>query len=223
MKASIAVLVAAAGVVASAAAQVPEVRRSNERTYDISVGVATMDAESTGFDGGTRVDTRSSTGFAFTFDYHFSERWSAGVTASAQQLDYVADIAIAGPLGLPGQRVSGELDTSSLIGHAKRYFGDFPRVAPYASVGLGFVSIDTNIPSGPPFGVCWWHPWWGYVCDSVQPTRSSTEPAAVLGAGVRVGLTDRLFLDLGVARQWIDFDTAHRPGFSELRLALGIR
>jgi opacity protein-like surface antigen len=217
-------LLAAALVAAgAAAAQAPEVRSRSIRNYDVSIGATYIDSESTGFDGGTVVDNESATGFSFAFDYYFKDRWSVGATATGHTIDYVADVAAEGPLGQPGQRVVGELESTSLIGHTKRYFGDFDRLEPYASVGLGIVSVDTNIPEGPAVGVCWWHPWWGYVCDSVQPTRTTSEATMTLGFGVRVELGRRLFFDGSVGRQWIDFDTANRPGYSQLRLAIGLR
>lgn len=224
MKMQLLIATVVAFAAGSAMAQAPDVReRRPSRSYDVSVGLEHRDSAGTGFDGGTVVRTDSATGFAFAFDYHFSPRWSAGVTASNLRADYVADIAVDGPLGTAGQRISSELDMASIMGHGKRFFGGFERVSPYISAGLGIVSVDTNIPDGPPLGFCWWHPWWGYVCERVQPTRSSTETAGSLGAGTRISLSPRLFLDVGITRQWIDFDTAHRPGFSSLRIAVGFR
>lgn len=207
----------------AAGAQEPEVRSRSTRNYDISFGAAYLEGQATGFDGGTVVDTDSSTGFSFAFDYYLGERWSVGATTSMQSVDYVADIAVDGPLGQPGQRVRGELDSSSLFGHAKRYFGEWERFQPYATAGLGFVSIDTNVPDGPPVGYCWWHPWWGYLCERVQPTRTSTEGAMTLGVGVQMNVGRRLFLDANVGRQWVDFDTANRPDYTQFRLAVGFR
>src|SRR5690606_14583627 len=143
-----------------------------------------------------------STGIGFSFDYHFAERWSAGANTAFQTVDYVAQIAEDGlGLGQPGEIVDGELDASTLMGHVKRHFEVGRNVAPYAIAGLGFVSVDTTIPEGPPIGSCWWHPWWGYICERVQPTRSTTEAGMMLGVGVRWDFTRRLFLDASVGRQ----------------------
>jgi opacity protein-like surface antigen len=137
-------------------------------------------------------------------------------------MDYTASIALAGsPLGAPGQIVRNDLETQSVMGHVKRYFGTFGRVAPYATAGLGWVSIDTNVPTGPPVGYCWFDPWWGFVCDSVQPTRTTTELGTALGLGVRWDFSRRVFLDASVGREWIDFDNASRPDFTQLRIAFG--
>jgi hypothetical protein len=215
----------AAGLgVASLGAAGAQERGVRPQSYDFSIGAAHLDGATTPFDGGTAVRTDGATGPGFTFDYHLSDRWSVGAAAAMHSADYVADIAVEGPFpGAPGQRISGTLDSSTLIGHVKRRFGRWERVAPYASAGLGYSTIDTNIPNGPPVGYCWWHAWWGYVCDSVQPTQTTTDLAKQIGVGVRWDFGRRLFLDASVGRQWIDFDNAHRPGFSTLRVAIGFR
>ncbi|HEX6997111.1 MAG TPA: outer membrane beta-barrel protein [Gammaproteobacteria bacterium] len=212
--AAAALAVAAAG----AAAQEPGTPRGD---YEFAIVVPHLDAESTPFDGGTVVSTESATGLGFNFDYAFATRWTVGARFTFHEVDYVADVAVDGPLAPGGTRLDGELEATSLLAHAKRYFGDFDRVAPYASFGVGVTSVDTNIPEGAPVGFCWWHPWWGYVCDSVQPTKTDTDMSAALRFGVRWAFGRRLFLDANVGRQWIDFDTADRPGFSELAIAVG--
>lgn len=218
LTAAVAVLLAA-----SASAQEPA-RPARQHGFDFSIGAAYLDSATTDFDGGTVVSSESTTGLGFGFDYHFADRWSAGVQLAMHSVDYVGDIAvITGGAAAPGELVSGDLDTSSVVGHVKRWFGSWDRVAPYALAGLGFASIDTNIPEGPPIGTCWWHPWWGFVCNAVQPTRTTTDLARTLGVGVRWDFGRRLFLDAGIGRQWIDFDNAHRPGFSTLRVAVGFR
>ena len=193
------------------------------QAFEFTIGIPYLQSETTSFDGGTVVDTESSTGLGFGFDWHFSDRWSAGATLAMHDIDYTANVTLAGsPLGAPGEVVRNDLDTQSLMGHAKRYFGNWSRVAPYARGALGWVSIDTNIPTGPPVGVCWFDPWWGLVCDSFQPTRRATELGAALGLGVRWDFSRRVFLDASVGREWIDFDNAERPDFTELRIAFGI-
>lgn len=210
----------AAAISLPAAAQ--EDRERQE--FEFTIGIPYLQSETTTFDGGTVVDTESSTGLGFSFDWRFADRWSAGATLAMHDIDYTANIALAGsPLGAPGEVVRNDLDTQSLMGHVKRYFGTFDRVAPYARGALGWVSIDTNIPTGPPVGVCWFDPWWGLVCDSFQPTRTATELGTALGVGVRWDFSRRVFLDASVGREWIDFDNADRPDFTQLRIGFGIQ
>lgn len=213
------------GCLAGAAATGVEAQELSGGRQDVefTIGLPHLQAETTTFDGGTVVSTDSSTGLGFSFDWHFGERWSAGATVAMHDIDYVADIAVAGsPLGSPGETVRNGLDTQSVLGHVKRYFGDWRRVAPYGTAALGWVSVDTNIAAGPPVGRCWFDPWWGFVCDSFQPTRTTTELGTRLGVGVRWEFSRRVFLDASVGREWIDFDNANRPDFTQLRVAFGI-
>ena len=209
---------------AAAGAAAAQERPSRTRGTEFSIAVPVLESQTTTFDGGTVVHTDSEPGLGFNFDYRLGERWSVGGTMAYHRIDYVADVAVDDlGLGAPGDVVTGRLDTDSIMAHGTRYFGDWKRVAPYVSAGLGWISIDTNVPEGPPFSVCRWDPWFGFICDAVQPTRTFSDMTGTLGAGVRFDLSRRLFLDASFGRRWIDFDTAHRPDFSQFQLAIGFR
>lgn len=196
---------------------------AHRQDFEFSIGLPYLQSETTTFDGGTVVNTGSSTGLGFSFDWRFADHWSTGATLAMHDIDYTASIAVAGsPLGAPGQVVQNDLDTQSLMGHVKRYFGRWDRVAPYATAALGWVSIDTNVPTGPPVGSCWFDPWWGFVCTSFQPTHSITELGTAVGVGVRWDFSQRVFLDASVGREWIDLNHADRPEFTQMRIAFGI-
>jgi len=45
---------------------------------------------------------------------------------------------------------------------------------PFIQAGAGWSYLDSNIADGPPNSVCWWDPWWGYVCDYYQNTYNDT-------------------------------------------------
>jgi opacity protein-like surface antigen len=215
----------AAGVCAAAmwhSASAQDTTRARD-DFDFTVGFPYLQSERTSFDGGTVVDTDASTGIGFSFDWAFADRWSAGATLAMHDIGYTAKIALEGaPPGTPAQVVRNDLDTQSLMGQVKRHFGRFQRVSPYATGALGWVSIDTNIPNGPPVGYCWFDPWWGPTCSSLQPTHTTTELGTALGVGVRWDFSRRFFLDASVGREWIDFDNANRPDFTQLRVAFGV-
>lgn len=217
MRCTLPAAICAAVIAGSAGGQ----EASQRPRFDFTLGLRHLQSESTVFEGGTVVDTDSSTGVGFTFDWRFADRWSAGVSLAIHDIDYAADIALADNGGR--ELVRNDLDTHSVIGHVKRYFGNWARVEPYATAGLGWASIDTNIPTGPPVGLCWFDPWWGLVCDTFQPTRTMTEGAALAGVGVRWDFSRRVFLDASVGREWIDLDNAGRPDFTQLRVSFGLR
>lgn len=53
------------------------------------------------------------------------------------------------------------------------YFVEGP-LSPYAELGAGWTYVDSNIANGPPIVGCWWHPWFGYICDGYYETFDET-------------------------------------------------
>ena len=81
-------------------------------------------------------------------------------------------------------------------------------------------SADSNIASGPPVGSCWWHPWWGYICNSWIPTYDRTSFSFGGGIGVRADVSRSFFLELSYNGLWVDFADS-TPGFDGIRLNVG--
>ena len=83
-------------------------------------------------------------------------------------------------------------------------------------------NIDSNIPSGPATGTCWWDPWWGYVCNTWQPTYEDTAFAYGAAAGLRAELgAGKFFLEGSYNMLWVDFDKAGTQDFDGVRLNIG--
>ncbi len=68
--------------------------------------------------------------------------------------------------------ISGSYDACTLSANLIYNFTD-NQLTPYVGAGIGWTWIDTNIPSGPPSTGCWWDPWWGYVCYTTYPTKTT--------------------------------------------------
>jgi len=45
-------------------------------------------------------------------------------------------------------------------------------LTPYGTGGLGWSWVDNNIATEPPTVGCWWVPWYGYVCEGYENTKS---------------------------------------------------
>lgn len=65
---------------------------------------------------------------------------------------------------------------------------------PFVEDGIGWSYIDSNVASGPPQGICWWHPWWGYICELFVDTLSSTEFSYGGALGFRYELVGNSFV-----------------------------
>ena len=87
--------------------------------------------------------------------------------------------------------------------------------------GIGWTFVDSNIPSGPPEGVCWWDPWYGYVCTAYQNTYTKNYFSYNLGLGARWDVYPGFFLRGSVGWQWMDLGKAGTTDFMGGRLDLG--
>jgi opacity protein-like surface antigen len=162
-------------------------------------------------------------GFGLGFGYHLQEKIVLGGEFTWLNANYDAHVVtdIDGDQ-IPDDSVDigGELDATTF-----QFFGQYnfmaKRFTPFVRASFGWTWVDSNIPSGPTQGVCWWDPWFGYICDAWQPTFSDTAFSYGVGAGVRFDLTDKFFLEGSYNILWIDLDRAGSTDFDGFRLNAG--
>jgi hypothetical protein len=51
---------------------------------------------------------------------------------------------------------------------------------------------------------CWWHPYWGYICDGYYRTFNDTIFSYGVGAGFKYRFVGDSFLKLSVNQWWLD-------------------
>ena len=87
--------------------------------------------------------------------------------------------------------------------------------------GVGWNFVDTNIPTAPPQVGCWWNPWYGYICEGFQESKSVDGFAYQAGAGVNVRMTPALSLSGSYRMNWVDYPKADgTPTFDAIQLIL---
>lgn len=79
------------------------------------------------------------------------------------------------------------------------------RLTPFLTAGIGYQYLETEIKTAPPVTVCWWDPWWGWVCDTDYPRASEWDFTWNVGAGVRWDITDSLFVKVQVGANWLQY------------------
>lgn len=172
---------------------------------------------------GTSVDVNDDLGWGFGFGYHLNSRFMVGTEFTWLAANYKASIATDfddDQIADDSIDVSGTLDAANLqfVGQYNVLEG---RVTPFVRGNFGWTWVDSNIPSGPATGTCWWDPWWGYVCDTWQPTFEDTSFAYGAAVGVRGELTERLFVEGSYNVLWIDFNRAGSQSFDGARVNIG--
>lgn len=196
---------------------------SREMRWQFSFPISFTSGSSYDGSDGTSIDVSDDVGFGVGFGYNLSEKLFLGVDFTWLNANYDAFI----PSDFDGDQVAddsvelaGTLEATNLQFVGQYNFLD-RRITPFVRGSFGWTWVDSNIPSGPTEGVCWWDPWWGYVCDTWQPTYSDTSFAYGLGAGVHFDVTDKVFIEGSYNILWIDFDKAGKTDFDGLRLNFG--
>ncbi len=83
------------------------------------------------------------------------------------------------------------------------------RITPFVTAGIGYQYLETELTHVPPSTVCWWDPWWGWICESGHPYAWETDFTWNVGAGFRWNITDNLFVKATGGANWLEYSGAH--------------
>jgi opacity protein-like surface antigen len=92
---------------------------------------------------------------------------------------------------------------------------------PFVQAGVGWSYMDSNISDGPPDTICWWDPWWGYICESYQNTHTDSRLSYNVAAGVRYELQNSMFLRASYQQVWVDLSNASTANFGMYHVEIG--
>jgi opacity protein-like surface antigen len=166
------------------------------QTWDFTFGALYQQADVATGNGGSSLEVDDAWGLGFNIGYNFSNRLSISADFDFLSPDYTA-VVITEPNPPDGSQQTTRIDheLSQFNGRLKGtyYFMEGP-FAPFIEAGIGWSFIDSNVASGPPQGFCWWHPWWGYICESFVDTFSSTEFSYGGALGMRYELAGNTFI-----------------------------
>lgn len=214
-----ALLIAVLGLATVGTAQA-ETYRSRAEHWEFTLQMRYVDDKSITSTGGSEVDINSDIGFGFGFAYNFNDHLSLGFDIGWNSPGYDATIVSADTPALASRRRSGELSTSSMHLNLLYNFIAGP-ITPFFAAGIGSTYIDTNIASGLPTSSCWYDPYYGYYCDSYQPTYSDNRFSYNASVGVRWDLARAAFLRASIGSHWIDMKNSGTQDFPFGRLEIG--
>ena len=189
-----------------------------EEMWEFNVPIQYTDSESFSSTGGTSVELNGDIGLGLGFGYNFNEYFFLGFEINWMSSNFDVAVRTDDP-GNPISNISGTLDSSTYF-VSVQYNLLAKTFTPFITSGIGSTYIDSNIPTGPPVGSCWWHPWWGYICSTWQPTATDTAFSYNASVGLRGDITDTFFLEAAVSKAWLNLDNSD-PEFTRYRLEFG--
>jgi opacity protein-like surface antigen len=175
------------------------------QTWDFSAGLLWSDSLSLDGERGTGLEIDDDIGFEFGGDYNFNNRLALGFDFGWVSPRY--DATFLPDTGPPLETIRATLDSFSIQVKGTFNFLEGP-VTPFVEVGAGWTNVDSNISDGPPNTVCWWDPWWGYICDTFFDTYSEDLTSWSAGLGVRWDINR--MMGLKASYGFIEMDTSSR-------------
>ena len=218
-------LVLALGTTLGMAAWLPRVAAADSeraQKWQASIPLTFTSGASYNNDG-TSLDMNDDLGWGFGFGYNLNERFLVGSNFTWLSANYTASIATdvnGDGVADSTTSVSGTMDATNwqLFGQYNILKG---KITPFLQASFGWTWVDSNIPSAPPQGTCWWDPWYGYVCNTWQPTYETTPFAYSAAAGLHAEIGEKFYLEASYNYLWVDFDKAGTQGFDGIRLNVG--
>jgi len=192
--------------------------QDREDRWEFTLGMFDQLGSDLDFDGGTTVATDDDFGFLTTVGYNFSDRLATSFNFQYAGIDYDANV-----IDEDGDAIgiSGSFDTWALSANVVLNLMEGP-FTPYVGGGVGWTWIDTNVPTGLPDTVCWWDPWYGYICYTDYPTKTNDALSYQATLGLRYEFNDRTFMRFGYTSQWLDLDNSDSaPRFDVIGLEIG--
>ncbi|WP_168203195.1 outer membrane beta-barrel protein [Marinobacter fonticola] len=194
-----------------------------ERTaaWDLSVHLLGNFHESSKGSNGSSLNIDSSVGLGLGGGYNFSEHLKLGAELSFLSPDYTANITVDGGAQ---QKIESEMEVFNGHLYGAWNFLEGP-LTPYVRAGLGWTYVNSNIVSNEvPMGVCWWDPWWGYICSGFYDTYDDTRFSYGGGLGMRYELDNQYYIQGGVDRYEMSGEgLGASPNFELWRLEFGWR
>jgi opacity protein-like surface antigen len=194
----------------------------SNRGQNWEVSVSGVFQESLSIDGanGSSLDINSDTGFGINFAYNLSSKLSFGADFEFLRPNYTA---VLKPEDTSDPDIVINHKISQFNGRLKATFNmiDGP-FTPFLEGGLGWSYFDSNVADGPPSTGCYWHPWWGYICNSYYSTFTETEFSYGIGGGLRYEFVGGMFVKASYNFWEMDgLGNAEDSGFTATRLEIG--
>lgn len=197
------------------------------QTWDFSIGALYQYGNTSDGENGSSLEIQPEYGLGFNVGYHFNDHLNVSADFDFLRPSYNAVVVSSPnpPDGSPPVETSINHNLSQFNGRLKgTYYITQGPLVPYIEAGFGWSYIDSNVADGPPTGFCWWHPWWGYICESFVSTFSTTEFSYGGALGLRYDLAGGSFIKASYNLWKLDTGSERAdPQLESIRLEYGWR
>jgi hypothetical protein len=171
------------------------------------------------FDNGAEAAINKRSGLGLGFGYNLNHHIELSVIFSASSANYTGTRIADNPSNTT-EKFTSNLYTSKVdLGFTYNLLSS--ALTPYISANIGTTYIDSGIPTGDIGTICWWDPWWGYICSPTVQTYTSTEFNYGAGIGLRYDFNRKLYIKGGVAKNIIDINSRNTADFTTYQLIFG--
>lgn len=196
---------------------------SRGESWEATFRILNVTGDSYQGENGSKAETDSDVGWGFGFGFNVNENLSFAGNFNWVDQDYEAVYTpgngnIMSPISVDGTLETSTLNFNGTYNILRKAF------TPFVTAGIGATYIDTNIPDGPAYPVCWWDPWYGQYCGYSVPTKDETDFSYNIGAGLRWDVVDNFFIKASANRLWIDAGgNIGKPSFISYGVDFGLR
>lgn len=172
-----------------------QAQRDKSRTWEWSFAGLYQESKNMGSESGSSLSVDSAVGLGFNIGYNWTDHFTVGVDLDFLRPDYTA--VLVDDTVIPAETTTIRHELSQFNGRLKATYnfleGPF---RPFVEAGLGWSYFDSNVADGDPIVGCWWHPYWGYICDGFYNTFDETTFTYGVGVGVKYQFVGDSFLKL---------------------------
>jgi opacity protein-like surface antigen len=170
-------------------------QRDKSRTWEWSIAGLYQDSKNMDSESGSSLQVDNALGIGFNVGYNWTDHFTLGFDFDFMQPDYRA--VLVDDTVQPAVTTEINHELSQFNGRLKATYnfleGPF---RPFVEAGLGWSYFDSNVADGDPIVGCWWHPYWGYICDGFYDTFDDTVFSYGAGLGLKYQFAGDSFLKL---------------------------
>lgn len=166
--------------------------QNRARTWEWSIAGLYQDSKNMDGENGSSLRIDGAGGLGFNISYNLTNKFAVGVDLDWLRPDYRAEMVED---VFPPSTVVIDHEFSQFNGRIKGVFNfsEGP-LTPYLEGGFGWSYFDSNVADGPPQTGCYWHPYWGYICNNYYSTFTETSFSYGAGLGLRYQMPGGTFV-----------------------------